>query len=488
MASFYSTNNFTGGSFVQDTATVGGVDAFTPALWAQESLAILEENMVAGMLVHRDFEPVVASFGDVVNTRRPGQFVGVRKTNADPVTVQNATATNVQVPLNMWIHVSFMIKDGEESKSFKDLVSEYMAPAMLAQARMIDQIVLGQMAQFLSNVYGGLGQLTGTNAQSYILGTRNVMNVNKAYMQNRNLILTPNSETALLNTSLFVQAQQVGDDGTALREASLGRKLGFDMFMCQNEPSVTPIGVSINAVAGPGAINHSGGYAAGSQANMVVNGFTGAVNIGQFLTIAGDNTPYQVKTHHETLSATDALTLNYPLRNAVANAAAISTIDTGLVNNSGGYGNQYSELIATDGFTDGTNVPVVGQLCSFGIVTGAPVYTIIQVAKISSGQYSILLDRPLDESAGIADDAVINLGPVGEYNFAFHRNAVALVVRPLALPRPGTGALSSVVNFNDLSMRATITYDGTNQGHLVTLDMLCGVAILDTNLGAVMLG
>ena len=64
---------------------------------------------------------------------------------------------------------------------------------------------------------------------------------------------------------------------------------------------------------------------------------------------------------------------------------------------------------------------------------------------------------------------------------------MSLVVRPLAMPRAGTGALSSVVNLNGLSMRATITYNGLKQGHLVTLDMLCGIAILDQNLGSVLL-
>ena len=45
--------------------------AFTPAHWANESLAILQENMVVGNLVHRDFEPTIADFGDVVNARKP---------------------------------------------------------------------------------------------------------------------------------------------------------------------------------------------------------------------------------------------------------------------------------------------------------------------------------------------------------------------------------------------------------------------------------
>jgi hypothetical protein len=40
---------------------------------------ILEENMVASNLVHRDFQNEIAKFGDVVNTRRPGMFKIKRK-------------------------------------------------------------------------------------------------------------------------------------------------------------------------------------------------------------------------------------------------------------------------------------------------------------------------------------------------------------------------------------------------------------------------
>jgi hypothetical protein len=44
------------------------------------------------------------------------------------------------------------------------------------------------------------------------------------------------------------------------------------------------------------------------------------------------------------------------------------------------------------------------------------------------------------------------------------------------------------VNHNGLSMRTTIAYDPYKQGHLVTVDMLCGVAVFDTAQGFVMLG
>ena len=88
------------------------LDAFVPEQWAMEGIAILMENMVAANLVHRDFEPLFAKYGDVVNTRKPAEFKGQRKTDSDDVTVQDATASNVAVPLDQHVHVRFLIRDG----------------------------------------------------------------------------------------------------------------------------------------------------------------------------------------------------------------------------------------------------------------------------------------------------------------------------------------------------------------------------------------
>ena len=118
-------------------------DAMIPEIWAQEALMILEANMVAANLVYRDFENEVASFGDTVNAHRPGSFVANRKVDGDAVTNQDASTTNVPVKLDQHLHVSFMIYDGEESKSFKDLVELYLKPALIAQSQGLDQVVLG---------------------------------------------------------------------------------------------------------------------------------------------------------------------------------------------------------------------------------------------------------------------------------------------------------------------------------------------------------
>jgi len=97
------------------TATGNDNDSYNPEVWAQESLMILENNMVAANLVYRDFEDELQSYGDIVNTRRPSSFTAKRKTDDDDVTDQAAVSTNVPVPLDQFFHTSFVIKDREMS-------------------------------------------------------------------------------------------------------------------------------------------------------------------------------------------------------------------------------------------------------------------------------------------------------------------------------------------------------------------------------------
>lgn len=81
-------------------------DAYIPERWTQEGVMILEENMVMAGLVHRDFNFEVAQFGDVVNTRKPGEFNISRKTDADNIVTQDASSTNIQVPLDQHFYTS----------------------------------------------------------------------------------------------------------------------------------------------------------------------------------------------------------------------------------------------------------------------------------------------------------------------------------------------------------------------------------------------
>jgi hypothetical protein len=466
---------------VINTFYVNALTAYVPQLWANESLMILQENMVAASLVHRDFSTVVAEYGDTVNKRRPAKFIAIRKTADDSVTDQDAVATNVPVVLNQLAHVTFVIKDAQASLAFKDLVNEFLRPAMLAQAKFVDQVILSQYTQFLANQYGQINGLTSSTTRQYMLGVRQLMNQNLAPEDGRNLLLSSASETTMLNTDLFTQAQQVGDNGNALRNAQLGTKLGFNNFMSQNVPNVST--AATNQVAGTGvtitAIQPIGAVTVG------VSGLTAAIPAGSWCLI--DSRPYRVVSSTGGATPT-AITISAPgflaavaISSPVVCYASTVTVQSNLDSStSAGYPSGYVKQVQ---FTAQANPPTPGQLVTFGTSATSATYAVVQYDATNG---AVTLDRPLE--ASVALSATVNFGPGGQFNLAFRENAIALVSRPLALPPEGLGARAAVVNYNNVSMRALISYDGVKQGVRVTLDMLFGVKVLDANLGAVLLG
>lgn len=434
-------------------------------------------------LVHRDFSREVASFGDVVNTRRPGTFQARRKTDSDNVVNQAASTTNVQVPLDQHIYVSFTIKDGEASKSFQDLVEMFLTPGAQEMASSVDRILCGQAHRFLANRVGGLMEMDEDNAKNYLLAARERMNVNKAYPNGRNLVLSPQAETELLKTDMFISAGDRGDDGTALREASLGRILGFDTYMDQNVPAALLDSVAANAGTITGAETVGTTVLAGSWLGYVAT-------VGEFVVIEGEGRPHVIAASTDDGTNTSEITLASGLEVATGAGADAYIIERCLVDNVGGYAAGYSRGIRLQDATGAGiafTTPMQGQLLAFGTGGARHTYTIIgaEVDPDDANKVIVLLDRPLQ--ANVADAASAYPGPPGSMNLAFHRNALALVSRPLILPNTALGVRSAVGTYNDVTMRVSMQYNINAQGTVVTLDLLCGVALLDENLGCVLL-
>jgi hypothetical protein len=453
-------------------------DAFIPEIWAQEGLVILEENMVAANLVHRDFENEIKDFGDVVNTRRPGTFKVNRKKDGTTLAQQDANATNVRVPLDQWFYNSFTIKDGEASKSFQELVDVYLLPAMQAIARGVDRSVLGRVHAFLAGPTGRVGRLsnlTSSNSKDYVLEAREILNVNKAYQTDRNLVLSPNSETALLKNELFIKANERGDGGTALENAMLGRILGFNTFMDQNVNSIATGADTDTALVITNAL-----AAGGSGSQACSGGVT--VAIGQFVTVAGNDQPTYITAFTGTPAT--AITLNEANKYATLASAGTIVFKACAVNLVAGYAAGHSETINVDGYTSG-KAPQVGQLIAFGTGGSRATYTIVE-ATDNGTDCDILLDRPLD--VALTNNQAAFPGPYGSFNWAFHREAIALVTRPLALPNERMGVMADVAVHNNIAMRVSMQYDINAGGTIVNLDMLAGVAVLDSRLAVVLQG
>lgn len=464
----------------QHVARANDNDALIPEVWAPEALMTLMSNTIMASLVHRDFSADVASFGDVVNTSRPADFTGERKTDLDNVTDQDAVSANIRVPLDQHFHISFVINDGELTKALPDLLQRYMEPAARELAESIDRVLTGQAAQLLANQVGEADSVTSLNVDEYVLDADQSLNDNRAPKSRRYLVMSSRFNRAALGAEIVTHADKRGDGGAALEDARVGKIYGFDSFMDQNVPYVDVTEAETDVGVTDGA--ESKGDTVIEATNLIAN----VLNTGgEYITIEGSPYLHRVSSAAADTLATD-FTLVEGLKADVASGAAVTlymscdvdaSAQTGSVFAAG-----YSKRITLDGFAANKG-PQVGQIITFDKGASSHSYTVIAVTETSTTVHEVLLDRPLD--AAVADAAVCFPGPAGSRNLGFTRDAIALVSRPLVLVPSSSGANSAVANFDGLSMRVTMQYDSKAQGHRVTFDLLCGVAILDERLAVV---
>lgn len=87
----------------------------------------------------------------------------------------------------------------------------------------------------------------------------------------------------------------------------------------------------------------------------------------------------------------------------------------------------------------------------------------------------------------VIEDQNVKEATSKQRNLFFQKNAFVLVTRPLPAPMAGTGVVSKVMDENGVGLRVQISYQHTLGGHLVTIDVLYGVAELRDNHGVVVL-
>ena len=127
-------------------------------------------------------------------------------------------------------------------------------------------------------------------------------------------------------------------------------------------------------------------------------------------------------------------------------------------------------------------------MVAIGVGAARRDYTVTQseVDPANSANQLILLDRPLEVAVTAGDK--IHPGPAGNFNLAFHKDALALVTRPLVLPPAASGAMSAVVNNGSMGLRVVMQYDSECGGMRVNVDILAGIALLNEDLATLWVG
>ena len=464
---------------IDDATTGNTADPLVPEAWVREALFQTSQKRVASQLVWTDFSDEVARFGQIIHTHRPADMVATRKRDGQDVKTSSATVENVDVKLNQWIHQSFIIYDAEQSLTFKQLIEMHLVPAAKSVAQMVDEVICTQVYQFIGA--SEAGSLDAAVTKSTIINTRRKLEKNNVDPDGMYFLVGPDSKAQILSIEGLTKVNEAGDGGMALRKAEIGELFGFIFFMTQNVPCVAEMSA---ASPDPVLIDNASGYPKGHTGNIDLDGIVTALEVGQWIKIAGEGAPRRIATVTALAAGAQTITLEQALISKVQDNAAVDVYPC--QDTAAQFDASYIDDIQTAAFTDELQR---GQLMSFGNLQGvyglvtSPETVEVNGAKAAyNAAIHATLDNPLEVTVAAATKACV--GPDGNYNFAFHRNAVALVSRPPAPPRNGMGVMSFAAAFEGLAMRATMTYDGVKQGTRVTLDTFIGVKTMDDRLGS----
>jgi hypothetical protein len=214
--------------------TVSTAASFIPELWANEALMELRANMVLSQLVTRDTDVAAFVRGDILHIPVPGTFVANAKAPNVGVQLQAPSDGEVTVSLNRHFESSVLVEDIAKAQASIDLMSRYIRHMVRPIAEQIENDLFGLYASMSTSVGTGGTDLTAPTLRS----ARKVLNDNKAPLQNRSMVVSTKDEISILGDSSLQSFFAFAQPG-AVREGSIGRAYGFDIYVSQLVPFST---------------------------------------------------------------------------------------------------------------------------------------------------------------------------------------------------------------------------------------------------------
>lgn len=397
----------------------------TPSIIAKEALFHLENNIIMGEKVHRQYKNEFVKIGDSVTIRKPVKFIatdGATRSNQD--VIEETTS----IVINNRKHVSWNFSSQDLTLTIEEYAERYIKPAMITLSNTIDVALCQEGAREFFNFVG----TPGTTPASFSSLTEIATKMDNEPVPDdgqRCVVYNPNARWGMANG--------LGGTGSGgifnadivhgmVRRGRLGMLANFDIYGDQNITRHT-----VGTYTGAPLVNDA---AFANDTNIIafdgmVGGQVGALRKGDVINLAGVNSVNDVSKEDD---------------GELQDFVVLTDVTT-----VGGAGNitVYPDL--NDGSTAST--------AAFKTVSALP-----------------------------ADNAAITIktgaaGAVHPQNLGFHRNALALVTIPLELPDSAT--FKARADWRGYSIRVIKDYDIDSDEEIIRLDILFGVKAIYPELG-----
>src|ERR1700731_158332 len=245
----------------------------TPSIISKETLAMLENNLVAAGKVNRQFENQFVKIGSTLTVRKPNRF---KVTSGPGLSIQDVVEPSTSITISNQKHVDFQFSNQELTLVIEEFSERYLKPAAAELANQLDFDVISNFSSVF-NLVGTPG--TVPNAFSALGAVGQRMDEGSVPQDGRVLILNPAAYWSLADALKGLFVQSVAEPAL---KGFLAKIANFEIYMDQNVQNQT-----VGAYAGSGVVN--GASQIGSS--VVTNGWTASITnllkVGDVVTFAG---------------------------------------------------------------------------------------------------------------------------------------------------------------------------------------------------------
>lgn len=247
----------------------------TPSVITNETLMMLENNLVMASKVNRQFENQFVKIGSTLTVRKPNKFT---VSDGAGLVIQNVTEPSTSITISNQKHVGFLFSSQELTLTIEEFSERYLKPIASALANKVDY----DMASLYSQVYNEVGTPgTVPNNFSFLAAVAQRMDEEAAPQEGRVLVLNPAANWSMAAALSTLYVRSVAEPAL---KGFLAAIASFEIFEDQNIQSQT-----VGAYAGAGVVNGAGQ----TGSSLVTNGWsTSVTNLlrqGDVITVAGVN-------------------------------------------------------------------------------------------------------------------------------------------------------------------------------------------------------
>ncbi len=295
-----------------------------------QAMLVLRGLTVMPQLVNSDYGSEASKKGSAIDVPI-APAIAVRDVVPDPnqPSTSGVTPGTVQIPLNQWKEAPFEMTDKDLKEAMDGTVPMCVNSAATAMAEHINGYIFSLYPDVYSYVgTAGTTPFTGSPATTTdATQARKVLNVNKAPLNMRRMVLDPDAMANALELQNFQDASKAANP-SVINDGLVGRKLGMDWYEDQQVPTHTA-----GAVATSWIIKASEVEPIGETTLLTTTGGNAAVFAGDIITIAGDDQTYVVTADASRTGAGDMTIVVSPgLKVATTGSEAITIKATHVVN------------------------------------------------------------------------------------------------------------------------------------------------------------